>query len=316
MLASLVKLKLYSKAIPIEFQTFKRGVFMKILVLTSGGDAPGMNQTIYQLKKSFKDDLYASLKGFKGLINGNIVKVPDCRKEKNKAGSIIFSSRCPEFATREGFSKALENAKKFDYIIVLGGNGSFHGAKELSENGINAIFVPATIDNDVENSSYSIGFDSAVSQGVYTIENSMPSINAFCQTCLFEVMGRKCDAIAKAVSKQVLADYTICEEKDLKFKLIEKIIKERRKNFLGTSVVVRENIMPINEMAEKLNKNFKEEVVKTQVVGRLQRGGKPTSKELSFVDKFSDAVISLIKSKKFNKQVLMDEKNSIKILDF
>ena len=84
MFASVFTLKLYSKAILIEFQTFKRGVFMKILVLTSGGDAPGMNQTIYQLKKSFKDDLYASLEGFKGLINGKIVKVPDCRKEKTR----------------------------------------------------------------------------------------------------------------------------------------------------------------------------------------------------------------------------------------
>ena len=289
---------------------------MKILILCSGGDAPGMNRFIYNLSKL--DEVYYARAGFKGLVEGDILPLNknEAKKFKDEAGAIILSSRYPKFQERKYFLKGVKNSKDFDVVIVLGGNGSFHGAKELSENGVNAIFVPATIDNDVENSSYSIGFDSAVSQGVYTIENSMPSINAFCQTCLFEVMGRKCDAIAKAVSKQVLADYTICEEKDLKFKLIEKIIKERRKNFLGTSIVVRENIMPINEMAEKLNKNFKEEVVKTQVVGRLQRGGKPTSKELSFVDKFSEAVISLIKSKKFNKQVLMDEKNNIKILDF
>lgn len=289
---------------------------MKILILCSGGDAPGMNRFIYNLSRF--NEVYYARAGFKGLVEGDIFPLDknEAKKFKDEAGAIILSSRYPKFQERKYFLKAVKNAKDFDAVIVLGGNGSFHGAKELAENEVNAIFVPATIDNDVENSSYSIGFDSAVSQGVYTVKNSMPSINAFCQACLFEVMGRKCSEIAKEVSKQVSADYTICEEKDLKFKAIEKLIKERRNKFLGTSIIVRENIMPISEIAERLNNSFKEEVVKTQVVGRLQRGGKPTNKELSLVNKFSDAVISLIKSKNFNKQVLMDENYNIKILDF
>lgn len=289
---------------------------MKILILCSGGDAPGMNRFIYNLSK--QNELFYARAGFKGLVEGEIFPLSKEKAEmfKNEAGAIILSSRYPKFQERKYFLKGVKNAKDFDVVVVLGGNGSFNGAKELSENKVNAIFVPATIDNDVENSAYSIGFDSAVSQGVYTVKNSMPSINTFCQACLFEVMGRKCSKIAKEVSKQISADYTICNEEDLKFSSIEKLIKERKNNFLGTSIVVRENIMPIDEIAKRLNNHFKEEIVKTQVVGRLQRGGKPTTRELKLVDKFSSAVLNLIKKKEFNKQVLMDDDDTIKILNF
>ena len=268
MLASLFKLKLYSKVIPTEFQTFKRGVFMKILVLTSGGDAPGMNQTIYQLKKSFKDDLYASLEGFKGLINGKIVKVPDCRKEKNKAGSMIFSSRCPEFATREGFSKALENAKKFDYIIVLGGNGSYKGCKELNENGVKTVFIPSTIDNDVDISEYSQGFDSAVSACEFYIKNSMPSMQAFNRCAIFEVMGRKCDKIAK-----------------------ETFLRHR-----ASSIILRENIVKIEEFKSKLSKLCPKVEIKTIIIGYIQRGISPTKKELKISKQFARYATRAIKA--------------------
>ena len=296
MLASLFKLKLYSKVIPTEFQTFKRGVFMKILVLTSGGDAPGMNQTIYQLKKSFKDDLYASLEGFKGLINGKIVKVPDCRKEKNKAGSIIFSSRCPEFATREGFSKALENAKKFDYIIVLGGNGSYKGCKELNENGVKTVFIPSTIDNDVDISEYSQGFGSAVSACEFYIKNSMPSMQAFNRCAIFEVMGRKCDKIAKETFLRVKGDYLIANEEDLEYDKISRLILDNHKQHRASSIILRENIVKIEEFKSKLSKLCPKVEIKTIIIGYIQRGIGPTKKELKISKQFARYAIWAIKA--------------------
>ena len=125
---------------------------MKILILTSGGDAPGMNKVIALMQKKFKDSLYACEEGFKGLIEGKIALASTFSPlaSENEAGSCIRCSRCPEFKTKKGFKKALENAKRFDYVVVLGGNGSYKGCCELNENGVKTIFIPSTIDNDVK----------------------------------------------------------------------------------------------------------------------------------------------------------------------
>ena len=166
----------------------------------------------------------------------------------------------------------------------------------------------------MEDSFYSIGFDTAVNQCVYVVENTMPSINSFLQTCLFETMGNKSDMIAKAVANIVHPDYCILNEKDLDHLKIGKCIKKNLKEDKGTMILVKEKIKNIFEIKKALaEKGF---AVKSQIVGRLQRGGKPTKKELQMADKFATMASKLIKSNCGGKKVLVDINQNVFVTDF
>ncbi len=278
---------------------------MKILVLVSGGDAPGINKFLFELNNAFKD-CFAVVGGFRGLIDNNIVPLSSFNPKiyQNEAGAIIKSSRCPEFKEEKYFKKALANAKKFDCLVILGGNGSAKGAKELQDNGMRTIFVPCTIDNDVDGSDYSIGYHSAVMACNFVIENIMPSMEAFNRCCVFEVMGRKCDAIAKAVANMADVDYLIANEVDLDYKKIVKVIKDKYKKGHASSIVLRENITNIQTLCQKLEEESKV-TVKYNVIGHIQRGFKPTKLELKNAKAFAVNAIKAIKNSEESHAVLM-----------
>ena len=287
---------------------------MKVLVLCSGGDAPGMNRFIYSFSRKLEGELFYAKEGFKGLVEGKIFRIDERNIEeaKDEAGTIVLTSRYPEFKEQKFFNKGVKNAKIFDYVIILGGNGSQQGAKRLSENKVNTIFVPATIDNDVLDSSYSIGFDSAVNQCVYVVNNTMPSIQSTLQTCFFEIMGNKSSLLTKTVSNIVNADYTICEEKDIDYKKIGKIIKENLKKEKATLIVIKEKIKNVYEIEKDLEDMGY--YVWSQIVAKLQRGGKPTKKELQMADKFADSTIKVIKNDGYSKKILVDKNGKFQIL--
>lgn len=291
---------------------------MKILILCSGGDAPGMNMFINKMYKAFKKQVSFALAGFTGLVNGQIYPLADVvyKGFEQEAGAVIKSSRCPEFKECEVFEKGLENAKKFDCVVILGGNGSEKGAKQLYENGVNTIFVPATIDNDVDENFYTIGFSTAVKECVYTIKNTMPSIKTFGQSCLFEVMGRENDAICKAAAQEVGADYVVCNKKSLDYEEIKNVILKKYIKGQSCCILVRENIAKIENIAKKLNELLGIELVKFQVVGRTQRGGAPTKEELSMATKFANETIKCVKTKVFGVRVLTDENKNIVVKEF
>ncbi len=282
---------------------------MKILLLASGGDASGTNRFIWEIYSSFKNEVYFAQSGFAGLVDGMIFPLSSCinKKLRNKAGAVIRSSRYPKFKEKMYFQKGLENAKNFDVVIILGGNGSQKGAKELHENGVNTIFVPATIDNDVDDCSYSIGFSTAVKEGVYAVENSMPSIETMGNACLFEVMGRHCGAIADAVGKIVNADHVVASKEDLDFEKIKQIVLDKFIKLQSACIIVRENIMDVEKISKKINEMVGMEIVKTQIVGRTQRGGSPTREELLMSKKFAKESINCIKNKVFGVSILADE---------
>ena len=264
---------------------------MKLLVLVSGGDAPGINMFLAQINKKVKN-IDAVEGGYRGLIDGNIKPLasfePD--KYKDQAGAVIKSSRCPEFKEDKNFNKALKVANNYDCLIILGGNGSYKGAERLFENGVRTIFVPTTIDNDVEGSEYSLGFHTAVKSCCYTIKNVMPSMEAFNRCCVFEVMGRKCDAITQAVASAMQADYVIAKEEDINFAKITKIIRQRKKENHSSFIVLRENIVNISEFCMDLQEKSGVEV-RNNIVGHIQRGFKPTSVDLKTAKKFADVTI-------------------------
>lgn len=266
---------------------------MKILVLTSGGDAPGMNMVLYCLYKRFYGNIYACRAGFKGLINNDILPLKEFKPHKfmNEAGSVIKCSRCPKFKTREGFAKALENAKRFDCIIILGGNGSYKGAKELAENGIKTIFIPSTIDNDVEISDYSQGYHTAISACSNYINSVMPTMDAFDRCCVFETMGRKCSKIARNVFRMVECDYLIQDKSDIDYEKIAEIIKKQNGRGRASSIIIRENIIKMTTFIKNLSKLCPKIEIKGCVIGYLQRGTKPTSEELEFAKQFARRAI-------------------------
>ena len=268
---------------------------MKQLVLVSGGDAPGINAFLAKFNKLNKN-VDAVIGGFRGLIDGNIKPLASFMPEeyKKQAGCIIKSSRCPEFKEDINFNIALNIAKKYDVVIILGGNGSFKGASRLADNGVRTIFIPTTIDNDVDNSEYSLGFDSAVQACKFVVNNVMPSMEAFNRCCVFEVMGRKCDAISKAVYSNVKADYLIANEKDLKYRNISKIVKEKFNNGEGSCIILRENIIDISEFCDKLQ-NSSKVVVKNNIIGHIQRGFKPTDCDIKAGEEFAKQATKALK---------------------
>ncbi len=270
---------------------------MKILLLTSGGDAPGMNKFVAEIYKAFKSDVFAVKAGFTGLINGDIKPLSEFNPLtfQNEAGSSIYSSRCPEFATEKGFQKGLKVAKKFDAVIILGGNGSCKGAKQLSENGVRTVFIPATIDNDVDGSEYSIGFHTAVKACCDYVYSTMPSMQAFERCCLFEVMGRKCNAIAKNTASVVEADALIADEKDLNYAKLAKIVKYNKQAGRASCIIVRENIVPLSQIIDNLKAKVKNVEFKGVVIGHIQRGTKPTKVELNNAKSFARACVKGLK---------------------
>ena len=271
---------------------------MKILLIASGGDAPGMNKFIAQMQKKFGNSLYACKGGFKALYDNEIypIRLFDVQPNRNSAGCCIKSGRFAEFKQRKYFNKALENAKRFDYVVVMGGNGSKKGVKELSDNGVKAIFVPATIDNDVEKTDYSIGFHTAVAMVCFAVRNVMPSMDAHNRGCVFEVMGRHCPAIAQNAAKILQADVLVENKEQLKIDEIAQKIKKNRKKEHSSIIIIRENIVNAEELSLQLNQIIGEKAVMHFVVGHLQRGGRPTSVELKMAKQFAHAAIKAIKN--------------------
>jgi len=280
---------------------------MKILLIASGGDGSGMNKVVAELYKKFKGTIYACFRGFYGLYKNDIRPLKDFEplKYENEAGCCIKTARFPEFKEEKYFRVALKHAREFDYVIVMGGNGSEKGCQDLTMGGVKTIFIPGTIDNDVNNSEYSIGYDTAIDQCCQTIKNVMPSMEAMDRSCVFEAMGRHCPDIAVQTAKRIGADVCVKGKEDLKYKEIASLIKARKKEHLSTTIVLRENILSIKEFANKLNEILKDDVVKTQVVGYTQRGGKPTKVELAKAKGFALVASKVIKNNLSSKKILM-----------
>ena len=284
---------------------------MKILVLTSGGDSPGMNMILASLQREFKDNLFACVGGFKGLIEGNILPIDKFNPimHEKEAGSCIKCSRCLEFKTSQGFEKGLVNAKNFDVVIVLGGNGSYTGCCRLNERGVRTIFIPATIDNDVAISEYSQGFDTAVKSCEMMIENIMPTMEAFNRCAIFEVMGRHSPKIAKALANNISYDYLILNKEDIDYKKITEIARENTKNHHASLIIIKERLIKLSSLIKNLSKIDQTDEYKGVVVGYVQRGTQPTKKDLKFARNFAQFAINLIKNSEKSGAIIYKNKN-------
>lgn len=177
--------------------------FKRIGILTSGGDAPGMNAAVRAVVRTALTmgvEVLGIYRGYSGLIEGDIHKleVRDVSNIINKGGTMLFSDRCPEFKTPEGMAKAIENCKKFgiDGVIAIGGDGTFRGATDLTAHGVPCIGIPATIDNDISSTDNSIGFDTAMNTVVELVDKLRDTCESHARCNVVEVMGRGAGDIA------------------------------------------------------------------------------------------------------------------------
>lgn len=254
----------------------------KIAVLTSGGDAPGMNSAIYGIFQAClnnKIDAYGVLGGYDGLIDNKFVKLTFdmLRGSIDRGGSLIRSSRSPRFLKANYFKQALKNleANKIDALIIIGGDGSIRGAIALRDAGIKIVTLPGTIDNDL-NFTYTIGYDTATNNIVNAVDNIMDSLSAFDYGAVVKIMGRDCPDLINSVANALHTDL-IVKEKDFNLAaLVKKIKSVHDNNHLPPVVLVLEDLVDSTYLASVLQEKCKFQW-RPHILGYIQRGGNPSA---------------------------------------
>jgi 6-phosphofructokinase len=258
-----------------------------IAVLTSGGDAPGMNAAIRAvvrrgMAKGCK--IKGVLKGYDGLINGEIIdlEAKDVSDTIERGGTILYTARCPEMREVEGQKKAIEECKKhgIDGLIVIGGDGSFKGAQELAKLGLNVIGVPGSIDLDIDCTDYTIGFDTAVNTAMEAIDKVRDTSTSHERCSIIEVMGRNAGYIALWCGIANGAEDILIPEKynyDEQL-LVDNIIANRKRGKNHHIIINAEGIGHSTSMAKRIEAATGIDTRAT-ILGHMQRGGSPTCKD-------------------------------------
>ncbi len=258
----------------------------KIGVLTSGGDAPGMNAAIRAVTRTALSEgikVIGIRKGYNGLINGDIIdlKSNDVSDIINRGGTILHTARSPEMMTEEGRKKAaaIYDILGLDALIVIGGDGSFRGCQALSHLGANVIGIPATIDLDLSCSEYTIGFDTAVNTGTDAISKLRDTSSSHERCSVVEVMGRDAGYIALWCAMSGGADEVLIpEQRDVidSANVIQRILENRSQGKRHNLVVVAEGIGGTQKLAKQIQEITGIQTRAT-ILGHLQRGGNPTA---------------------------------------
>ena len=257
----------------------------RIAILTSGGDAPGMNAAIRAAARAALDrgiEVYGVYEGYQGLIDANMKLYKSPRELCNiinKSGTYLYTARCDAFRTEEGMAKVLENCKRrrIGGVIAIGGDGTFRGATDLAKHGIPTIGIPGTIDNDITSTDVTIGFDTAMNTAMNMIDNLRDTCESHARCNVIEVMGRWSGnialrtGVASGASAIAIPEIPFDEEGAIK-----KIIAQKEQGKRSFIVVVSEGLVGY---AEKLAKTIQEKTgieTKFAKFAHIQRGGKPT----------------------------------------
>jgi 6-phosphofructokinase 1 len=257
----------------------------KIGVLTSGGDAPGMNAAIRAVVRTavYHDFKVIGIKrGYDGLLSGDIEELSarSVSDTIHKGGTILLTARCPEMMTVEGQEKAANICKVLglDALVVIGGDGSFHGALELSRRGVNVMGIPGTIDLDLACTDYTIGFDTAINTAMDAINKIRDTSSSHERCSLVEVMGRHAGFIALWSSLTGGAEEVLIPESEGKTKeeVIQQVIENRAKGKAHNLIVVAEGVGGTAALAKEIEQLTGVETRAT-ILGHLQRGGSPSA---------------------------------------
>jgi len=279
-------------------------------VLTSGGDAPGMNAAIRAvvrtgLEKGIK--VMGIKRGYSGLINGEIEDMDRHSVSDiiQRGGTILRTARCPEFKTEEGRLKAVNILKVFgiDGLVVIGGDGSFQGARLLSQLGIATIGLPGTIDNDLAYTDFTIGFDTAVNTVLDAINKLRDTSSSHGRVSIVEVMGRNCGDIALYAGIAGGAESVIVPEVGYDFDdLCKSIITDKINGKWHNLIILAEGVGGAKELAEKVE-DVTGITARATVLGHIQRGGSPSAQDRILASRMGYRAVELLEEGKSDRVV-------------
>ncbi|MDI6618200.1 MAG: 6-phosphofructokinase [Clostridiales bacterium] len=270
-------------------------------VLTSGGDAPGMNAAIRAVVRSGIDKnlkVMGIRRGYDGLINGEIVEMNRSSVSDiiQRGGTILRTARSEEFKTDEGRKKAANILKVFgiEGIVIIGGDGSFRGAQKLSELGFPSIGVPGTIDNDLAYTDYTIGFDTAVNTVLDAINKLRDTSTSHERISIVEVMGRHCGDIALYAGLAGGSENIIVPEVEFNIdEVCKSILEGKLRGKLHSIIVVAEGVGHANEIAKSIEEITGLETRAT-ILGHIQRGGSPTAFDRILASRLGAKAVDLL----------------------
>ena len=297
--------------------------FKRIGILTSGGDAPGMNAAIRAVVRTAIArglECMGIYRGYRGLIDGDI-HLLDMRSVSNiinHGGTMLYSDRCPEFKTEEGMREAVENCRRFgiDGIVCIGGDGTFRGATDLTNHGIPCVALPGTIDNDITSTDYTIGFDTAVNTTVEMVDRLRDTCESHARCNVVEVMGRDAGdialqtAIATGATAVAIKEFAFDEERMIKDLIFAR--EHGKRNFI---IMVAEGAG--EGYGEKLTKLIEE---KTGIEARFARlahvvrGGSPTQRDRVLASRIGSYAVDMLIEGKSN-LVICERNNVIDSMD-
>ena len=277
-------------------------IIKSIGVLTSGGDAPGMNCAIRAVVRSALSrglKVYGIRRGYNGLMNGDIYEmdVRSVSEIMHRGGTILYTARCKEFETPEGVLKAKKTCEEhnIDGLVVIGGDGTFKGARELSRAGIPCVGIPATIYNDNVSTDYTIGFDTALNTAVDAIDKLRDTAQSLDRCSIVEVMGNGAGhlALAACVACGGLACILKESEFDIERDIVQKIkvgIQSDKHDFI---IIVAEGTCDLNALSKEISEKTGIES-RVTVLGHIQRGGNPTASDRILATRFGDKAVELL----------------------
>lgn len=289
----------------------------KIGVLTSGGDAPGMNAVIRAVTRAALAkgmEVVGIRRGYNGLINGDIIPM-DARAVSDiiqRGGTMLYTARCAEFRYEEGLQKAknacIENG--IEGIVVIGGDGSFRGAADLSARGILCVGVPGTIDNDVSMTEYTIGYDTAMNTAMEMVDKLRDTAQSHDRCSVVEVMGRNAGYIALNTGIACGATAIITKEEPFTInEVINKIIAGQKTGKHHFIIVVAEGIGNSEQIAKEIEQATGVESRAT-ILGHVQRGGSPTVRDRVAASQLGYYAVDLL-SKGIGNRVVGLQKNEV-----
>lgn len=290
----------------------------KIGVLTSGGDAPGMNPAIRAVvrKAIFHNvEIFGIYGGYSGLISGNIKKLElgSVGDIIHRGGTMLQSARCPEFKTKEGQQKGIEQLKAhgIEGLVVIGGDGSYMGAKALTEHGFPCVGVPGTIDNDIPGTDLTIGFDTALNTVIDAIDKIRDTATSHERTFVIEVMGRDAGDIALWAGLAGGAETILIPEENYDInEIADRLRKGQERGKKHSIIIVAEGVTSGVEFGRQLKEvtNFDTRV---SVLGHMQRGGSPSAADRVLASRLGARAVELLIEGKGGRAVGMENNHLV-----
>ncbi|WP_066063546.1 6-phosphofructokinase [Neobacillus soli] len=285
----------------------------KIGVLTSGGDSPGMNPAIRAVvrKAIFHNvEVYGIYGGYTGLMCGNIKKLElgSVGDIIHRGGTMLQSARCPEFKSKEGQQKGIEQLKAhgIEGLVVIGGDGSYRGAKALTEQGFPCVGVPGTIDNDIPGTERTIGFDTALNTVIGAVDKIRDTATSHERTFVIEVMGRNAGDIALWAGLAGGAETILIPEEKYDINdIADRLLKGKERGKKHSIIVVAEGVCSGYEFAKQLEEATSFDT-RVSVLGHIQRGGSPSASDRVLASRLGARAVELLIEGKGGRAVGME----------